>query len=116
MRIRFFIFLLLLAFAFAQSSSLFAQSTNSCAPTCPAPAPAPAPTCAPAPCPAPSTGFSTQFEINPYAGYVWNGLNNGVGSFQNTQILGVRGGVYVTSGLEIGGNWSWNNKFQPKPG
>jgi hypothetical protein len=33
----------------------------------------------------------------------------------NTQILGVRGGGYVTSALEIGGNWSWNNHFQPKP-
>jgi hypothetical protein len=32
----------------------------------------------------------------------------------NTQILGVRGGGYVTSALEIGGNWSWNNHFQPK--
>jgi hypothetical protein len=32
----------------------------------------------------------------------------------NTQILGVRGGGYVTDALEIGGNWSWNNKFQPK--
>ena len=33
----------------------------------------------------------------------------------NTQILGVRGGGYVTHALEIGGNWSWNNHFQPKP-
>ena len=33
----------------------------------------------------------------------------------NNQILGVRGGAYVTSALEIGGNWSWNNHFQPKP-
>jgi hypothetical protein len=33
----------------------------------------------------------------------------------NTQILGVRGGAYVTHALEIGGNWSWNNHFQPKP-
>jgi hypothetical protein len=32
----------------------------------------------------------------------------------NTQILGVRGGVYAFSGFEIGGNWSWNNHFQPK--
>jgi len=27
----------------------------------------------------------------------------------------VRGGGYVTPALEIGGNWSWNNHFQPKP-
>ena len=33
----------------------------------------------------------------------------------NTQILGVRGGGYVTPSFEIGGNWSWNNHFQPKP-
>jgi len=33
----------------------------------------------------------------------------------NTQLLGVRGGGYVTSAFEIGGNWSWNNHFQPKP-
>jgi hypothetical protein len=26
----------------------------------------------------------------------------------------VRGGGYVTDAFEIGGNWSWNNKFQPK--
>jgi hypothetical protein len=55
------------------------------------------------------------FEVSPYAGFIWNGNNNGVGSFQNTQILGIRGGGYVTHGLEIGANWSWNNKFQPKP-
>ena len=33
----------------------------------------------------------------------------------NTQLLGVRGGGYVTQAFEIGGNWSWNNHFQPKP-
>jgi hypothetical protein len=97
MKVRFFILLFLLAFAFA-SSSLFAQGT-----------------CNPTPCPSPSTGFGTQFEISPYAGYIWNGNNNGVGSFMNNQLLGVRGGAYVTSALEIGGNWSWNNHFQPKP-
>ena len=32
----------------------------------------------------------------------------------NNQLLGVRGGGYVTSALEIGGNWSWNNHFQPQ--
>jgi hypothetical protein len=26
----------------------------------------------------------------------------------------VRGGGYVTDAFEIGANWSWNNKFQPK--
>src|SRR5262249_3485068 len=32
----------------------------------------------------------------------------------NNQILGVRGGGYITPNLELGGNWSWNNHFQPK--
>jgi hypothetical protein len=96
MRVRFFIFLVLFVFAFA-SSSLFAQGTQG--------------NCNPTPCPSPS---GTQWEISPYAGYVWNGNNNGVGSFMNNQLLGVRGGGYVTSALEIGGNWSWNNHFQPK--
>src|SRR5215468_11329047 len=106
MRVRFFILLVLFAFAFA-SSSLFAQGT--CNPPCPSPCTPPCPS------PSPSTGLGgTQFEISPYAGYIWNGNNNGVGSFMNTQILGVRGGGYVTSALEIGGNWSWNNHFQPK--
>jgi len=31
---------------------------------------------------------------------------------KNNQILGVRGGGYVTHAFEIGGNWSWNNHFQ----
>ena len=100
MRARFFVPVFLFAFAFA-SSSLFAQ-TN----------------CNPTPCPSPSTGtstgFGTQFEISPYAGYVWNGNNHGVGSFINNQLLGVRGGVYVTAGFQIGANWSWTNHFQPK--
>ena len=98
MRVRFFIFLVLFVFALGQSS-LFAQGT------CPSPCPSPSPS--------PSTGL--QFEISPYAGFIWNGNNDAVGSFMNTQILGVRGGGYVTSAFEIGGNWSWNNHFQPKP-
>ena len=114
MRIRSFIFLVLFAFAFAQSS-LFAQNTqntqntqNPCKPPCPNP-------CNP-PCPSPSPSIgSTTFEISPYAGYIWNGNNDSAGSFMNTQLLGVRGGGYVTSAFEIGGNWSWNNHFQPKP-
>src|SRR6516225_6191497 len=102
MRIRSFIFLVLFVFAFAQSS-LFAQNSqntqNPCTPPCPSPSP--------------HIG-STIFEISPYAGYIWNGNNDAAGSWMNTQILGVRGGGYVTDALEIGGNWSWNNKFQPK--
>src|SRR5215813_5758203 len=106
MRVRLFIWIILFVVAFVPSS-LFAQ-TPSCNP-CPTP---PNPACAP-PCPAPSTSSGgTQFEISPYGGYVWSGGNNGVGSLQNNQILGVRGGGYVTHALEIGGNWSWNNHFQ----
>ena len=109
MRVRFFIFLFLFAFAFA-SSSLFAQSQSTCNPPCSSPCNPPCQT----PTATPSTG-GTQWEISPYAGYIWNGNNNQVGSFMNTQLLGVRGGGYVTPALEIGGNWSWNNHFQPKP-
>src|SRR5262249_4848388 len=93
------------------SSSLFAQGT--CNPPCPSPNPCPSP--CPSPSPSSTSILSTQWEISPYAGYIWNGNNNGVGSFMNTQILGVRGGGNVTPAFEIGGNWSWNNHFQPKP-
>ena len=80
MRIRFFIFLVLFAFAFAQSA-LFAQGT--CNPPCPSPNPCPQP------CPSPSPVIgSTQWEISPYAGYIWNGNNNGVGSFMSFASLG----------------------------
>jgi hypothetical protein len=109
MRIR-FIFLVLFAFA---SSSLFAQGTQGTQGTCtPQPCPTPTPSSLPSTSP---TFFSTKFEVSPYAGYLWFANNNGVGSFMNNQILGVRGGGYVTQALEIGGNWHWNNHFQPKP-
>jgi hypothetical protein len=113
MRLRLLIFLVLFAFA---SSSLFAQGTQTTQGTkgnCNPPCPTPSTNCNP-PCPSPSNGFTTQWEISPYAGYIWNGNNNGVGSFMNNQLLGVRGGGYVSSALEIGANWSWNNHFQPK--
>jgi hypothetical protein len=101
MRVRLFSYLILFAFAFVPSS-LLAQATCNPQP-CPSPSPSPSP-----------TFLSTKFEISPYGGYVWNGNNNGVGSFQNNQILGVRGGGYITPSFELGGNWSWNNHFQPK--
>src|SRR5215471_20949740 len=115
MRVRFFIPLVLFAFAFA-SSSLFAQgtqATQSTQGTCNPPCPAPCPTPCPSPSPSPSTR-STQWEISPYASYVWNGQNDAFGSLMNNQLLGVRGGGYVTDAFEIGANWSWNNHFQPK--
>jgi hypothetical protein len=97
MKVRLFIFLVLFAFAFAPSS-MFAQANCN-----PQPCPTPAPT--------PTIG-SASFEISPYGGYVWSGGNSGVGSLKNNQILGVRGGGYVTHAFEIGGNWYWNNHFQ----
>jgi hypothetical protein len=54
-------------------------------------------------------------EISPYAGYIWpNNFGSGVGNFAQNQLLGVRGGAYLTSSLEIGGNYSFNNRFQPR--
>lgn len=108
MKVRLVICIVLLSLAFLPQS-LSAQTTQAC------PQPCPTPSC-PAPCatqsPASVSGGGTQWEINPYAGYNWSGGNNGVGSLKNNQILGVRGGVYATHGLEIGANWSWNNHFQ----
>jgi hypothetical protein len=54
-------------------------------------------------------------EISPYAGYIWpSNFGSGVGEFHQGQLLGVRGGAYISSGFEIGGNYSWNNHFQPR--
>src|SRR5215475_9184185 len=101
MKVRLFLCLILFVVAFAPSS-LFAQ-TSPCNPQpCPTPSPAPSPL------------GGTQFEISPYGGYVWSGGNSGVGSLKNNQILGVRGGGYVTHAFEIGENWYWNNHFQPE--
>jgi len=61
----------------------------------------------------PSALFAQEFQVNPYAGYIWTGKNNEVGSFLNNQLLGVRGGGYITHNFELGGNYSWNNHFQP---
>ena len=62
--------------------------------------------------------FAQVAEVNPYAGFYWPGspalTPNSVGDFQNNQLLGIRGGYYVTSGFEIGGNYGWSNHFQPK--
>src|SRR5215510_13031742 len=54
-------------------------------------------------------------DISPYAGYVWpQSMSGGIGDFKGSQIIGVRGGFFVTSGFEIGGNYYWNNHFQPR--
>ena len=61
----------------------------------------------------PSLAFSQKVEINPYAGFYWPSNTLAFGSFQSSQLLGVRGGYYVTSGFEVGANYSWSNHFQP---
>src|SRR5262249_27161113 len=43
----------------------------------------------------------------------WPGHNDEVGQFRNNQLLGVRGGGYITKNFELGANYSWNNHFQP---
>jgi hypothetical protein len=57
--------------------------------------------------------FGQAAEISPYGGFYWPGNNNAVGEFRNNQILGVRGGGYVTPSFEIGANYAWSNHFQP---
>src|SRR5262245_6578994 len=76
------------------------------------------------PCCPPTTGSSTpgtstggggfKADFSPYAGYVWPQSFTGIGDFKGSQILGVRGGFFVTSGFEIGGNYYWNSHFQPR--
>jgi len=63
---------------------------------------------------APSSLFAQAAEINPYGGFYWPGNNNQVGDFKNNQLLGVRGGGYITKDFELGGNYAWSNHFQPK--
>src|SRR5262249_51163870 len=62
----------------------------------------------------PVSAFAEIGEINPYAGYVWPGNFTGIGDFKGSQIFGVRGGAFVGQNFEIGGNYSWNNHFQPR--
>jgi Outer membrane protein beta-barrel domain len=63
---------------------------------------------------APISLFAQTAEISPYGGYVWPNDFTGIGDFKGNQILGVRGGGYVTDHFEIGGNYNWNNHFQPR--
>jgi hypothetical protein len=62
----------------------------------------------------PSALFAQKAEINPYVGFYWPSSTSEFGSFQNNQLLGVRGGYYVTERFEVGGNYSWSNHFQPR--
>jgi hypothetical protein len=61
-----------------------------------------------------STGGGTAADLSLYGGYVWPQSFSGIGDFKGSQILGVRGGFFVTPGFEIGGNYYWNSHFQPR--
>ena len=88
--------------------SLFAQAVQ-------------APQASQVPCCPPTTGTTGgggggfMADISPYGGYVWPlSLGGGIGDFKGSQIWGVRGGIFVTSGFEIGGNYYYNAHFQPR--
>src|SRR6185503_17304089 len=57
--------------------------------------------------------FGQAVEVSPYGGFYWPGNNDEVGKFQTNQILGLRGGAYVSPNAELGGNYAWSNHFQP---
>src|SRR6185369_10019129 len=57
--------------------------------------------------------FAQAAEIRPYGGFYWLGNNNQVGEFKNNQLLGVRGGGYISPNVEIGANYAWSNHFVP---
>jgi len=57
--------------------------------------------------------FAQAYEVSPYAGFYWPGDNTSVGKFQTNQVLGARGGFYLSPNAELGGNWAWSNHFQP---
>jgi hypothetical protein len=86
--------------------SLFAQAAQTTQVPC---CPAPTGTTGGAPG---GGGFAA--DLSPYSGYVWPQSFTGIGDFKGSQVLGVRGGFFVTSGFEIGGNYYWNSHFQPR--
>src|SRR4029079_16067574 len=47
--------------------------------------------------------FAQTAEINPYAGFYWRRSTSEFGSFENNQLLGVRGGYLLPKGFELGG-------------
>ncbi len=111
MKFRLFTCLVLLSFAvvpvslFAQAAQPSQSSQGTC---CPQPSPNP---CCPA---GTATGGGLVAEFSPYSGYVWPHSFTGIGDFKGSQVFGVRGGFYVTSGFEIGGNYYYNPHFQPR--
>ena len=100
---------LLAVFAFAMSISLFAQS----APSAQTPQGSQGPCCPPG---SNTTGGGGGFaaDLSLYGGYVWPQSFSGIGDFKGSQVLGVRGGVFLTPSFEIGGNYYWNSHFQPR--
>jgi hypothetical protein len=64
----------------------------------------------------PASLFAQGFEVRPYAAYYWPSSSNAFDNFEQTQVLGVRGGYYIGSSFEIGGNWGWINHFEPRNG
>jgi len=85
----------------AQASQAPQASQGTCPPACPS-------------APGGSTGgggFAADASV--YGGYVWPQSFTGIGEFKGSQILGARAGFFVTTGLEIGGNYYWNSHFQP---
>ena len=65
----------------------------------------------------PSSLFAQGGEVRPYVGYYYPQSNtSNFNVFQQNQLLGVRGGYYVTHDFEVGGNFAWANHFQPKNG
>jgi hypothetical protein len=63
---------------------------------------------------APLSLFAQVAEVNPYVGYIWPGsFGGGIGDFTGNQLLGVRAGFYVTRSIEVGGDFNFNNHFQP---
>jgi hypothetical protein len=113
MKLRLITLVALVCFAVAPIS-LFAQSQAPCAP--PPCTTSTQVTCCTTPSAgtAPSTGGGgIVADISPYGGFIWPGSFSGIGDFQNNQILGVKGGFFATSAFEIGGNFYWNNHFQP---
>jgi hypothetical protein len=72
------------------------------------------PCCPPTPSTTGGGGGGFVADVSPYGGYVWPQSFTGIGDFKGSQIWGARGGVFVTSGLEIGANYYFNSHFQPR--
>ena len=61
--------------------------------------------------------FGQQVEIHPYAGGFFPSTNNpDIGRFRDEGIYGVKAGVFVTPGLELGGHFGYINHFEIRPG